>query len=721
MSFIEKERYLLNRRKRKQAEQIFEGISNSRKEALENWFKDRWLQLDVIKRNLISLHSEDEIKDAVTDAWQRSATMIEVFLLDEEGVVVVSSFVKHVGDNLNAIPNLKKGLQDENYMYGPYCDSKTLDLDLSQKHFHDEVTLLFSTPFEIEGEFRLLCARVLNDEMSNVIQEEDTHIYKDSGDNYLFMIKNNRGIPQGMAISRSRFEDKTFTLGDNLKDGVATKHWGTVQIKEHTELEIMFTDPATGKLHPGVQNTITNGENLDCYPGYPDYRHILVGGKGTTIQPPYSDETWGMMCEGDIADIYHYTHLSRRLPVYFGVLAASSILLEWLLKKTGMSDALWSVIIVAYTMCITYVISRKTILAPLTDITDVLWNMAEGEGDLTKRLPMTTKNEFGEMIRWFNKFLNNQVHIIKRVKNSLKASKKTVKTVSSSNEKIQNSMNTIEEMVHTLSQNTVEQNELFGQTQAEVKKIADSFEQNRELEELVASMKEKTGTISVLSGDTEKVKEDAEHINCELEQSMQTAVHGITSLESKSEEITQIVKTINNVSDQTSLLALNATIEAARAGEMGKGFGVVAGEIKKLSESTSEATGMIADLIHSIQTEIANTNSSIYDIKDKVAASIINSTENIKAVEVVQDITKTIGQILQILSEQSEIVESVRKNIIEMSETNGEKMEIGKKSSDEALQLVTYINKQTTKLSKVIESLEYSTEDLSKIVEVFTI
>jgi hypothetical protein len=62
--------------------------------------------------------------------------------------------------------------------------------------------------------------------MSSVIQEEDTHIYKDSGDNYLFMIKNNHGIPQGMAISRSRFEDQTFTLGDNLKNGIKTKHWG---------------------------------------------------------------------------------------------------------------------------------------------------------------------------------------------------------------------------------------------------------------------------------------------------------------------------------------------------------------------------------------------------------------------------------------------------------------------------------------------------------------
>ena len=69
----------------------------------------------------------------------------------------------------------------------------------------------------------------------------------------------------GTAISRSRFEDKTFTGGDNLKDGIKTKKWGTVQIKKHTEFEIVFNDPATGSLHPGVEKTMRNSQNLDIW------------------------------------------------------------------------------------------------------------------------------------------------------------------------------------------------------------------------------------------------------------------------------------------------------------------------------------------------------------------------------------------------------------------------------------------------------------------------
>lgn len=718
----EKLRYARNSRMREQSEQIFEGISNGRKIALDNWFKDRWIQMDVIKKSLISSPGTEElIFDLLNDAKQRSQTFVEVFLVDENASVIASSFKKHVGNDIKGFPNIAKGLKNENYMYGPYCDKNTLDLDLSGKPFFDEITLLFSTPIEINGQFRILCTRVLNDDMSNIIQEEDTHIYKDSGDNYLFMIKNNRQVPQGMAISRSRFEDQTFSLGDNLKDGIKTKHWGIVKIKEHTELEIMFTDPATGKLHPGVQNTINNYENLDCWPGYPDYRHIMVGGKGTTIEPPYSDEIWGMMCEGDIEDIYNYSHLSRRIPIYMGVLAASSMVIQHFMQKIFGGDIVAELFVIVYTIFITYLICRKTIMKPLNNVTKVLWDIAEGEGDLTNRVTIHSTNEIGQLIRWFNKFISNQMNMIKRVKNSLKASKRTVKTVSSSNQKIQQSMQTIETTVKTLSHNSYEQNQLFQKTQTEVKKIADSFEKNKELNILVDKMKEKTERTTVLAHNADQVQEEAETANKELEQAMDKAIKSISSLETESHEITKIISTISGISKQTSLLALNASIEAARAGEVGKGFAVVAEEIKKLSEGTNEATTVIEGLINAIQKEINHTNVSIVAIEEKVRISIDNSSESIKAVGLVMDISKTILYILEMMSEQSNIIDEVRKNILDMAKQNEANTSIGEKSSQEALELVTYINKQTEKLSKVIESLEYSTEDLDGIVESFKV
>lgn len=147
-----------------------------------------------------------------------------------------------------------------------------------------------------------LCGRVPNDVLGDLIQREAGHIYPESGDNYLFMAQSrfDLAIQPGIALSRSRFEDATFTHGENLKSGVHTP-WTTVQVQRHTELELRFTDPSTRELHPGVRETIRRGENLFVtYPGYSDYRHVPVVGKGVTFQLPGSPDRWGMMCEADL-------------------------------------------------------------------------------------------------------------------------------------------------------------------------------------------------------------------------------------------------------------------------------------------------------------------------------------------------------------------------------------------------------------------------------------
>lgn len=150
-----------------------------------------------------------------------------------------------------------------------------------------------------------------------------------------------------------------------------------------------------------------------------------------------------------------------------GLLALSSMLIEHFLKLVLEAEFLIGLFILLYTVLVTYLICRKLIIKPLNDVTMVLRDIAEGEGDLTNRVSMQSRNEIGQLTRWFNKFISNQMNIIKRVKNSLKASKKTVKTVSNSNQKIQDSIKLIESTVHVLSNNAAEQNDLFEKTQQE--------------------------------------------------------------------------------------------------------------------------------------------------------------------------------------------------------------------------------------------------------------
>lgn len=714
-------RYLQNHSLKPHLESMFNGISNSRKKALDNWFHDQWLKIDSLVKALQS-NADDDVKteELLQETITQGNDFLEAFILDSTGSVIHSSYALHKNLDYSQLPNYTKGMNDEAYMYGPFCDLNTLDIPVNDKPFTDEVTLIFSQPYLTTDETRIFCVRILNDDMSNIIQEEKSHVFKETGDNYLFMIKNNRGIPAGTAISRSRFEDKTFTLGDNLKDGIRTRRWNTVKIEKHTEFEICFTDPATRQLHQGIQNTINNGENLDCWPGYPDYRHIMVGGKGTIITPPHSDELWGMMCEADILEMYKFNSINAMFPVLNTAFLAIALVVGNLAGHiSNGSTIICNVIFLIAMFFYSLLLTKHLLTKPINSTVSVLQEIAEGEADLTHLVQIKSGNEIGELARWFNKFVHNQKHIMKRIRNALKSTKTSLKQVSTASQRIEEEITDIKETIQTLSENSVEQNALFSNTKAEVKKISDSFKHDTELNDLLEEIKEKTQVTSATSSNAQTVTSEVESSIEELEQSMEDALGSIVHLSSQSEQITDIVSTIANISRQTNLLALNASIEAARAGDAGKGFAVVANEIKLLSMETQKATTTISELIHSIQQEIAATDKNIADINKKMENSIQSTRESTKAVDLVIDVSKSMTQIVDIMEQQNKVIREVRHNISAMIDQSDKSLAIGANSTQIAKDRIQSITKQTYKLDKVLEGLNGSSKDLEEIVNSF--
>jgi hypothetical protein len=224
----------LNKSRYPVVEKAFESIANTRMNILQQWTNSLWDSLETLSSQLRQNSRLDE-KTLMTQLG-RSLYVSEYFVIDSEGYVLETTFSGRKGARDLNPKAISEGLK-ELFLHGPYIDQLTLSIGPSSSKFHDEVTLMFYLPIDLpQGGKGCLCARVPNDVIGDLIQREAGHIYTESGDNYIFMVEPrfDPTIAVGAALSRSRFEDNTFSHGENLKSGIHT-HWGVVRVQRHTE------------------------------------------------------------------------------------------------------------------------------------------------------------------------------------------------------------------------------------------------------------------------------------------------------------------------------------------------------------------------------------------------------------------------------------------------------------------------------------------------------
>ncbi len=575
----------LNRHHHAALEQAFEGIAQTRVRLLTNWANQQWAHLQGFARSIRNPQS-------VRAEWLQARLRLckdcsELFLANPAGQIIASSHAAHH----DSLPDkVLAAASKAAFLYGPYIDPLTEKIGPSSSAFHDGVTLLFLQPVMQDDKLiAILGARVPNDVVGDLIQREGGHVYHESGDNYLFMARSvfDPSIPQGVALSRSRFEDRSFSLGDNLKDGVRTAY-GTVRIKQHTEFELIFNDPATQKLHPGVRETIRKGANLFVgYPGYSDYRHIPVIGKGVCFQMPGSPDTWGMMCEADLEEVYRARPLAYRLSKALGVVGAAIIAVGSGLSL-GLGLNTWQTLLVNLICMVVgaqafHHLVLRNISNRLTQTKLMLQTIAEGGGNLSLRLerPGALRDEITGIAQWLNSLIDNMGGILGQVTNL--------------NTEIGNANGSLRSTSHS--------------TRQRVREVCDAMQQ------ILESLESQMDVIQAASLQADNMRQELSQVYAQAHtqfaslQEMTDSIRGsvgksadtIVELQTSTGEIGKIVDVIREIADQTNLLALNAAIEAARAGEQGRGFSVVADEVRKLAERTRTATSQISDMIDTVQ------------------------------------------------------------------------------------------------------------------------
>lgn len=238
----------------------------------------------------------------------------------------------------------------------------------------------------------------------------------------------------------------------------------------------------------------------------------------------------------------------------------------------------------------------RLIVRPLRDTLALLKDIAEGEGDLTKRLEVKSRDEIGELAKWFNIF-------VEKIENTVRTIGNNVRSLTSSAEQLKS----VSEQMAGVSEETAAQANVVSAASEQVSKNVQTVASGAE--EMTASIKE----IAKSANDAARVAKDAVAATDKTNET-------ITQLGVSSTEIGNVVKVITSIAEQTNLLALNATIEAARAGEAGKGFAVVANEVKELAKQTGQATEDISKKISAIQHD---TQGAVAAIAESLLRSMI--------------------------------------------------------------------------------------------------
>jgi methyl-accepting chemotaxis protein len=335
----------------------------------------------------------------------------------------------------------------------------------------------------------------------------------------------------------------------------------------------------------------------------------------------------------------------------------------------------------------------RAIVRPVQGVVATLTDLAQGEGDLTTRLPVSSRDEIGQLAGRFNEFMEKLHGMIKDIT-------KGVETLSSSSTElsaISQQMSANAEQTSGKSNSVATAAE---EMSANMGSVSAAMEQTSTNTGMVASASEEmTATINEIA----KNAENARVISDQAVQQTGDAGERMSELGRAAQAIGKVTETITEISEQTNLLALNATIEAARAGEAGKGFAVVANEIKELAKQTAEATLDIKKQIGGIQDSTSSTVTSIEQIG-----------------QVIENVNEIVSTIATAVEEQSASTQEIADNISQVSSGIGEVNENVAQSAQvagEITQSITEVNEASGEMANSSSQVRLSAEELSQLAE----